>query len=273
MDYFLLDCAVGSIQPGPDQQDRLGELVERLAVGEFHVPTPDSVPSACIDGRGGSARLVPNAAGGSESLLVADDLTFKRLAYGTDGSTAAQYARLLGTLADADAPIGGHTDDHAAGVASGCGANDRLETIYLFIAENGQVLRDMAGALGITVPDDLHDLILENARVRNTFSTGAELLARLREGGGAVDDLHGTHREAAAVINTVAGTTLDRPALERAFPGYQAFNVDVWSFEAAARAIAHDGSDVPALLAAIVYYNLATAHVLCGPGMRVVVRR
>lgn len=71
------------------------------------------------------------------------------------------------------------------------------------------------------------------------------------------------------------GTTLDRNTLAKKYGNtYQAFNVDAWAFEPTARAIVgDDASDetIQQVVLAMVYYNLATAITLCGPGMRMIV--
>ena len=63
----------------------------------------------------------------------------------------------------------------------------------------------------------------------------------------------------------------DRDAIREEFgDDYQAFNVDVWAFPKSAKVISTDERDQQQKLAALVYYNLATALVLVGPSLRVV---
>jgi hypothetical protein len=78
------------------------------------------------------------------------------------------------------------------------------------------------------------------AASRTSFSPGRELLAAVTMHADEVfiDTLARSHNEVVAILNTVPGTTLDRDALRHEFgEEYEAFNVDVWSFEEAARAI------------------------------------
>jgi len=277
------DAGIGTIEAGPEQQERLDEFTERVGRGEFHtaiVWSPEfkkMILVRCVDGRvpeTGANPLGPNSAGGTESLFVADDLTTRRFA-AEDGSTAGGYANTVTFLNEAGYEVGGHTSDHAEGKASGCGANDNLPAIYECIATNPDVLRDYARILGVTVPDDIHQHIVGNARTRSKFSHGRELLETLQQTAKAafVDNLTGNHHEVLTVINKKAGTTLDRDALMAEFgENYQAFNVDAWAFEAAARAISGDDeAEVAQKVVALLYYNLATALVLSGPSMRVVV--
>lgn len=280
-DFFTLDSyAVGSIQASGVQNERLEEFTERVASGEFHrsVAEGQTIPSRCVDGRSANTTspLAPNAAGGSETLFVADDLTVKGLAT-PDGTSLSAYANMLDWLKAHHFEVGGHTDTNAQGDISGCGANDKLETIYGYMVDHGDTLRAVADDLGVNVSDKAHTLIMKNARERSQFSKGGELLSMLEEQASTefLDVLVGSHKEVVAVINTKAGTTLDRAAVKQEFgAAYQAFNVDAWSFRAAADAISVEPlepHEIEAKVAAMVYYNLATTLVLAGPKMRVIV--
>lgn len=282
-DITFGEAAIGTIEAGPNQQERLDEFTTRVGSGEFHHDInwqeafKKMILLRCVDGRlpeNGSATPAPNSAGGSESLFVADDLTEKRFAL--DGSVTSGYENILNFLHDNGYEIGGHTGTHAAGSASGCGANDKLDMIYAYMAQCGDTLRTLAAGLGVQIADEMHELLTANAAARTEFSTGRSLLDILQAKANPlfVDTLAGEHREVATVVNTRRGTTLDRDTLAYEFgPNYQAFNVDVWAFEAAARAISKpDASDdmIASKVAALVYYNLATALVLSGPAMRLV---
>lgn len=268
----LGEAAEGAIEAGKDQQERLEEFTQRVGSGEFHVETDGRLPCGCVDGRPGG-KIRPNAAGGTETIFVADDLTTKRLA-ATDGSTCGGYRNMLQVLKDEGFEVGGHTDDHAQGGASGCGANDKLDKIYDFTVRKADVLRATTEMLGVSVDENTHAMIVANASSREDFSKGSELLAALRDTAGeeAVDPLRGSHKEVLAVINKRSGTTLDRDALEAEFgPDYEAFNVDVWTFDEAARATSLTQEEIDQKIVAMNYYNLATAFVLGGPNLRVVV--
>lgn len=263
--YSLLSTAVGTIQAREDQQYRLEEFTERIAAGEFHINTDETIPSACIDGRcGGSPR--PDAAGGTNTIVVAEDLTND-----SDKGYIETYHTVAARLKAAGLPIGGHDDEHAGSSKSGCGACDRLAEIYQFIANNSETLRSIVESFGMKVSNELNDLIVANASARQDFADGELIKAELENDGGTVDHLRGAHNEVAAVLNLRAGTTLDRDALESEFgPNYEAFNVDVWAFHNAAPVI-ESSVDAESKFVAMLYYNLATAHVLCGPEMRVVI--
>lgn len=282
--YMEAQFAEGKIEAGPDQQERLDEVTERLKAGEFHRDIDwdaefwelKMLLARCVDGRipeEGANPLAPNAAGGTETIFVADDLTTKRYA-SADGTTAGGYRNIVEALSAKKYVVGGHTGSHAENDKSDCGANDRLEAIYAYMAANPQALRDMAAALGVNVPRETHDLIVGNASARTQFSTGKELLGILEANAREefVDKLHGDHKEVVAVINKRAGTTLDRDALRAEFgEAYESFNVDAWAFEEAARVTSLSEEEVQQKIVAMVYYNLATTMVLVGKKMRIVV--
>ena len=275
--FVVLKHAVGTIQPDDSQQDRLEEFTQRVASGEFHKATEARIVCDCVDGRpGNTGKLYPNAAGGSESIMVADDLTTKSFRLSDDESTLAQYKSMLSFLHDKHLPMGGHTCEGISKGSSGCAANDFLPAIYAYIARYGDILRDLAVNLfAITVDDSTHSLIINNAVARDSFSKGSELLEALHEQDGAkVSNLQGAHREVLIAINTRFGTTLDRAAIQAEYDGnYQAFNIDLWAFPESVKIISYFGGqrEIDNKIAAMVYYNLAVKHVIGGKKLRVVV--
>ncbi|MDB5184033.1 MAG: hypothetical protein JWO07_714 [Candidatus Saccharibacteria bacterium] len=274
--FVVLSHAVGTIQPDDSQQERLEEFTNRITSGEFHKQTDARIVCDCVDGRCGAAgALMPNAAGGSESITVADDLTTKSFQLGPDDSTLDQYKATLAFLNRNDEPIGGHTCEGIGNDASGCAANDKLPAVYSFMAQHGDVLRDLAEQLGVKINEQTHLLITSNASARDEFSNGPDLLDALRsQSGSRVSTLKGSHREVLVAVNTKFGTTLDRDAVADEFgDNYQAFNVDVWAFPESAKLCSYFGGDHEAdqKVAAMVYYNLAVAHVIGGKNLRVVV--
>lgn len=275
--FITLDsAAIGTIQAHANQQERLDEITERLARGEFHkaIAKNKAIPARCVDGRSpkdGKHPLAPNAAGGTESIFVADDLTTKRFA-GEDGTTLVAYTKTIKILKEAGYEVGGHSDTQVKAPLSGCGANDKLPQIYDYIAHHGDTLRSVLDQLGVAVPDETHEIIIRHARERTQFSPSMALFAKLCDEahGDFIDYLDGSHNEVVAVINKRPGTTLDRQAVKQAFgPDYQAFNVDVWAFAEAARATSLTTEETAQKEIAMLYYNLATTFVLAGPAMRI----
>ena len=273
IEFDLLSEAEGTIEAGDGQRERLDELTERLKTDEFHIATPDRIVYGCIDGRPGAAPK-PNSAGGTETLMVMDDLVNQQFR-GNDGSTLSAYRNVTSFLKKNGHPVGGHDDDHASGDGSGCGANDKLPAIYEMLVRKGEYIRALATEYGINVDTKTHEIIMANAAARTEFSTGASLKAELDSAtGGEYDHVYGAHKEVVVVLNTRFGTTLDRAAIADAFgENYQAFNVDVWALAESANVISTTPDSVESHRKEVAgaYYNFATALTLCGPDMRVIV--
>lgn len=286
-----LTLAIGTIEPAPRvasgdiEAAKVGDLAERLTGDEFFTETPESTPSACVDGRSeadGTSANTLNAAGGTFSAVVGDILTTGTyLRSGSD--TAATHAiAVYSFLRQAGYAVGGHDADHATGEGCGCGAEDKFKDLLDFIHAEGAAVRDVVGgiasALGIDIPDELHDHIVSRAGLLSTsgyVSTGSQLRAAFVDATGdknAVRTLTGPHNEVVLVVNLDAGVTLDRARIRAEFGDkYQAFNVDVPALQAAAKALSLTPEEANAKLIAMLYYNVATAAVLGGKSMRVVV--
>lgn len=263
----LGEAGGGAIEAGEDQHERLEEFTDRVGRGEFHKETTGTIPCTCIDGRpcSNNKELMPNAPGGTEAMMIADDLTTKDFALDGDNTTRGQHANLVKFLKEQGYPVGAHID---------CGANKHLAKIYAYIAQNGSTLKTIAESLGYEVGGEDHALITGRAAERTEFSDADDILGVVREEGGRVDELEGEHKEVVAILNKRKGTTLDRDAVKAEFgEDYEAFNVDVWSFNEAARVTSHMGGEdeVRQKELATLYSTFATAGFLCGPNMRIVV--
>lgn len=271
----LGSAAEGSIEAKDDQLERLDAFTERVATGAFHREVQIADLAACVDGRlpeNRTGELVANSAGGTLTYFVADHLTSRRVT--GEGSTLDCFTRIADYLKAQSVTLGDHTDSHAHDVKTGCGANDRLPDIYAYIANRGDVLREWAGKLGVDVPEETHLLIAERARSTTEFSPSTDIKAALleRTSPEMVPELQGDHKEVVTAVNMRENTTLDRAAMAEEFgPDMQAFNVDAWAFGQAASQIAGSEAEANQVVVAMVYYNLATAFVLSGPGMRAVV--
>lgn len=274
-EFFTLPLATGSIEAKADQQERLDEFTERLKGDEFYRDAEGVIPAECVDERDGDPRFFPNAVGGTETLMVADDLTTKRFA-GSDGSTLAAMRSVAEYVVATGNPVGDHDGDHAHGDLTDCGGIDKMPLGYLCIDKHGDELRRiLTDKIGVEVTDDTHERIVAAARERTEFSVPREVLAALREVGGedSVQHMTSDHRGVVAVLNAKHGTTLDRGALAKEFgTDYEAFNVDVWSLPEAANLISESPDEAYDKTIAAAYFNLAIGHVLWGPNMRVIVR-
>ena len=270
---LLGEAGRGTIEADESQRERLEEFTERVGNGEFHKVTTGTIPCTCIDGRPSlnHKELMPNAPGGTETMMVADDLTTKDFALDGDTTTRGQHANLVKFLKEQGFPVGAHID---------CGANKHLAKIYAYIAQNGEALQETAQSLGYEIVKDDerniddHGLIIGNAAERTEFSDADAILGVVDEEDGRIDKLEGEHKEVIAIINRRVGTTLDRDMVKAEFgEDYEAFNVDEGSFEDAARVTSHMGGEdeVRQKRLAMLYFTLATAGFLCGPNMRIVV--
>ena len=278
----LGSLATGGIQPG-EGQPHAAEVLRVLGTGNFHTASFGDLPAQCIDGQPGDDSLWPNTAGGSvlTTMVVVDltqplsqDARSEQIAsLSAPRDMMAAFGRTLAVFQEKGLPIGGHTDDHAHGEASGCGANDKLPEIYKKLAEQTDGIRRIVQELGVTVDDTTHRLISANVRASHQGWQSRQALEKLQQSSGAVvPTLTGGHNEVAIVINTQPGTTLDRALLASEFGAqHQAFGVDAWAIKNLAEAVSDNDEQTDQLYAAALYYNVATALVLCGPDMPVVV--
>jgi hypothetical protein len=268
----LGEAARGSIEPTEVQLQRLDQLVVGVQSWEYFVQTGALIPYGCMDGRPGG-RLVPCAAGGTLSLVVAADLVGSQDA--KDVSTAELTRNVFRTLDARDFPVGDHSAEGATGDSSGCGANDNLRAIYSLLQDTSEEVRQLAGIFGVRPTDEDHSELMANAARRTEFSSGSDVLQAMRDESPAenIDTLRGKHQEALIVINKRRGTVLDRDRIAQDYgDDMQLFVIDAWTFEDAAKAL-YPGADEAILqraVTAIAYYQIATALTLCGPGMRVV---
>ena len=277
---FKLEAAFGGIQ-AEEITPELAGLIEKLNAGEYHKACSGEIVRKCIDGRSASEAdgsiEGPNSAGGTIGLLVADDLTTRRYA-SADGDMSSAMTRLVEDFQSRGLDVGVHADDHASGDGSGCGANDKLPVIYSAVLTQSADVRQLAESILGEIDDATHDMIVNSAQERLSFSSGKDMRDSVVSvaGESASETLQGDHKEVVAIINLKPSTTLDRQALASDTDGNtQAFNVDAWAFEASVRAISSEDAtdeEIRAKVVALTYYNLATALVLCGPNMVVGVR-
>ncbi|MDR2108486.1 MAG: hypothetical protein LBP28_03380 [Coriobacteriales bacterium] len=289
--------AIGRISPQSTAEGSLFKETLKILDALYSL-TSQEVVTSCIDGRSvcpapeglyalektasapspasGANRLSalekgPDAAGATLALWVAVVLSGHDL----------PLEGFLRALRDDGVPIGGHSDDHEHSGASGCGANDKLETILQLI-NNEQTLSCITGlakGLGMVIEPKCAARLARRAGYLTEsplLGTAAQRLSLIEEYGQSVV-LCGGHSEQLIIINTVPKTTLNRSLLkERLGENAAAFNVDLWAFEPSLRrvvvATGLKNPDFDDLFAALLFYNLATALVLCGPEMRVVLR-
>lgn len=297
--FALGEAATGTIDPGSRELDvnKVEQLESDVLEGRFDIPVLEGffLPCGCIDGRcphdDEAFNAVPNAAGGTLSLLVGELLTTEsNLASAASNSEEALASLIayLQTQGYGD-QIGGHTgaihlrenasDEEIAKakLTSGCGANDALAPIFGQMVEKPEVMLGVLDKLGISMDKDTtFPAMLQKAETLldrdGYFKAGKEVAGTLRAASpeGNCPELQGGHNEVFIRLNMAEGTTLDRRALKEAYgDDYQVFNVDVWALKKAADALSYTEEEAENKFAAMVMYQVATALQLCGPSMKV----
>ena len=290
--FALGEAATGTIDPSSRELDvnKVEQLENDLRAGRFDVPVVEGffLPCGCIDGRcpheGEAFNAVPNAAGGTLSLLVGELLTTESNIESTAATSQEALASLIAYLQSVGygEQIGGHTGPaHGpnAELASGCGANDALAPILGQIVEKPDVILGVFEKLDIAVDKEgAFPHMLEKAQALldrdGYFNAGKEVANTLKTASpeGNCPDLQGGHNEILIRLNMTEGTTLDRRALKDAYgDDYQVFEVDVWALQKAAETLSFTPEEKDSKFMAMVAYQVGTALQLCGPSMRVVV--
>lgn len=143
---------------------------------------------------------------------------------------------------ESDFALGDHTDDHAEGEKTGCGAIDgqlRKNEIYLDL-ERGKTLQTIMEFLydkaGLPLPAGLFEQLKQNAQTINDyadeyFADKHLVLDTIKDQSpNGVEPLVGEHNETSLTLNFVEGTTFNRDLYNAGSDGkIQNFNVDVWS--------------------------------------------
>jgi hypothetical protein len=274
----LGEKAKGSLGAKTVEQDKIADSMAEVLKrpdSRFYVAVGvDAIPCSCVDGRCPDRRqkLSPNTAGGTLSLWVAARLI---------DLTEVTFPEFLQCFDDRNLPIGGHTDEHAGAEKSGCGANDKLSEILSFINQNYETVVDVLNLIEQDTDKKVARRMADKAIKLSSGVKNENPVARLdamRHAGGEISTLVGNHGELVAVINMVAGTTLDRFTLAEEYDENMTFNVDYWSFAGAARAtldaLGQEPTDdqVAQFVTALTLYNIATTFALGSPNLRVVVR-
>lgn len=289
--FALGEAAIGTIDPSSRELDidKTQQLERDVQNDRFDVQVPGGVflPCGCIDGRcphdGEAFNPVPNAAGGTLSLLVGELLTTQSNLASTATNSEEALASLIAFLQSQgyDNQIGGHTGPaHGSETASGCGANDELPSIMRQIVDKPEVILAVLGQLNVPVDKDgAFPAMVEKAKALldrgGYFKPGKEVSTTLKSASpeGNCPELQGGHNEVLIRLNNIEGTTIDRRAIKEAYGDeYQIFNVDVWALMKAAETLSYTKEEAENKFAAMVIYQVATALQLCGSSMRVIVR-
>lgn len=281
--------AVGLIDPqtrvrkGEITNEKVDQLSNEMGIhyewvdGEMR---EKAIPKWCVDGREDAedVPLAPNAAGGSYSMVIGEALIDASALIANNETSASHGKKMFKSLVVNKYEVGAHIDNHATPEKCGCGACDRQAEIITFLAENIEELSTKAGGLGVQIEESLQAKIKTNANsliAANYVSSGNDMIESVKEvaGDSSVQTLQGSHNEVVLAVNVnQVGKTLNRNAIREKFGNdYQAFNLDFWALKNGIKAISVNESEANEKLAAAVLYNIATACVLAGPSLRVVV--
>lgn len=216
---------------------------------EFFVDSISGRPKRCGDGRttkGYKPRIpysqtpglgVQNFGG------TGGDATAKRLKEGyRPGATfGADIKKVIQTHTSDFAP-GGHSDDHAHGDSTGCGAIDgqKRKNDILTDDKKSETIRSVLGFIynsaNLDFNNQLFDLATSNAKELSQYSdsyfkdkyTSLDLIEESSLEG--VEVLSGTHNEVSLTLNLVENTTFDRDSYNQMSDNkIQNFNIDVWA--------------------------------------------
>lgn len=218
----------------------------------------------------------PCAAGGTNSLFVADALTTERYRIPATADLDQYLDDFCGALALNNIPIGGHKDNHNHENGSvGCGACDNANKIMAVMSQNADHIKNACESLGIKISSQQHQQIIKKADAfaSQKFFENGEKLVGTYDKYGQVTMLGGDHKEVVLVINRQPNTTINRPKIEAELGrDMQAFNLDIWALENGVRKISLSEEEAQLKLIAALYYNMATVYTLAGPSLRVVQR-
>lgn len=291
-EVLILSFAEGTVDPqkrienGEINPDRQQELIERILNRVFiKHGDPTAIPCVCMDCRpsvDGSFPEGAKAAGGTDTLVIADALTTDSYRRPSE-KAPAHKKRMWGELSEAGHKVGGHTADNVANPNyAGCGAGDKLDddddaSILNFIERKPGALFGTIRALGTNVEPDLESSIITKAttlREEGYATTGAEFSRVGLEVAGpeSIVTLTGPQKAVLAVITTIPGEELDRDAIAKEYGNdYQIFEIEAWSIVNGAKATSRTPEEEHAKTVAGLAYDLGAAGVIAGPNMPVVV--
>lgn len=262
-----------------------GDVVDRaceIAVGdEAYSDTNDNSLDHCYDGRSAAHgnTIGAKAAGGTNTVVASLALRGKN----RPGEKAPGHAeRTARELLARGKTVGGHIateihGDHS--IYCGCGAADKEDDTFVYIAAYRDELQAFLRDLGIEVSDELSEEIglQAQALVDEGYAAqqGRNVINAISAvgGEGSIEELAGGHKEVVAALNLRAGTTLDKDKLHELLGGdVQIFGADVWAMQQNANELESDPAEAHKLFVAMLYYNLGVAAVLCNASLRVAVR-
>lgn len=289
---MYLTIAEGSIDPaervaaGEISNEKMDEIERDIIAGEFDSPLDaNKISCKCVDGRGIEAG--PKAAGATMSIVMADALTTQ--SYRNPGDKApAHLKRIVTKLQKSKHEVGLHNDDKANAENCGCGACDKLDnqtqksqpSILSFIERRSNNIKSfLRDNVGVEVDQATNDGIAQRSgelRDEGYATFGSELTKAISDVAGdeVIATVKGKHREFCVIIDMREGVTVDtEKMMAKHGEDYQAFVVNVPNLFKGTAAISLSETEASLKGIAGVYYNVATAAVLAGKSLRVIVMK
>jgi hypothetical protein len=221
-------------------------ILKRIGADDEGSPVRDD---GCPDGRGvlvvfdrfkeyGKSLARPKVFGGGATMAFS---ALVGLGQAKEGPTET-FEAAAGLLEEREVDYGAHSDDHATGSATGCGAIDRAEDIIANVSKYNREIADTMYSVARAVGHDSEtlggniDFVMDNFRTfKNNCdgqSTGADRLKCIEKRNKIIKKLRGDHQEVRIVLNTVEDHTVDQEYIrtlseEKA----QVFGVDVWRLQ------------------------------------------
>jgi hypothetical protein len=264
------------------------ELITRIQGDEYTLHgDPTAIVNECMDSRGqtnGHMVVGVKAAGGTTCMVLMDALTND--SYRAPGDKAPTHkATIFGELKKNQQPVGGHTADTVPDPQyAGCGAEDKLDapddehpqkpSTLRLLTQQANTIFDFMREAGYKVEPKLAQHITGKGQaLRNEhYATSGKELSD------AGDPKHrkvltGDQKAVLVVIMTEPGAYLDQEAINKDYGhDYEVFEVAAWGIENSAKEISVTSEDQHAKTIAGVAFSLATAGVIVGPGMPILIR-
>jgi hypothetical protein len=152
------------------------------------------------------------------------------------GKTLSEiFTMAIASLHERFASFGAHTDTHAQGDNTGCGAIDKAPAIIINAVEFQREISGAIASLGIDISG--LDAIFSRyqdfaARVQGQTYIANEVMQEIASKGKIIKELDADHREMYIVLNTKYGYTVNQRLIREVSDGkVQVFAVDVWRLQ------------------------------------------
>ncbi|MCI1896715.1 MAG: hypothetical protein LKJ57_04065 [Ancrocorticia sp.] len=312
---MILESAQGAAGPQATDTWEIAQGLNALAAHPEAARVPTHTFAAqCIDGRpaaGGDDLRVPRTAGGTVTAWVIDLLandaesafeTAKarhpvatdvphadRIREAVSAAELDELTALARELRGNGFLVFGHSDDHATGTISGCGAADNLAHILRVFATAQEPIAELLSEWTIDASLIPRAAQQHAMALADTLPNGRQIIGALAAiAPNPLPVLVGKHAEIAVVANGAPNTTIDVAAAAAAigWAGSRVFVVDTWAFTDIAEVVyqyvqrregPHSASQSSERLqwhptreeihACIAGFNAATLLVLCNSSM------